>query len=205
MLFRIVGAAVETARVLLKLGSLYYNQGRPEPAIRMVRAALEGLPAAEEPRLFLMGRHNLALYLAEAGRYEEAAGLVAADADLYGRFPDAWTQLRLAWLRGKIAAGMGDAAEAERRFLEVRDGFARQGNGYDAAMASLDLTLLYLKEGRTADVQRLAEEMVALFEARDVHREALAALVLFQEAARREEVTAAMVRELAGQIQEARA
>ncbi|MFL6193587.1 MAG: hypothetical protein ACJ75H_05410, partial [Thermoanaerobaculia bacterium] len=74
----------------------------------------------------------------------------------------------------------------------------RQGNGYDAAMASLDLTLLYLKEGRTADVRLLAEEMVALFEARDVHRETLAALVLFQEAARREEVTAAMVRELAG-------
>jgi hypothetical protein len=49
-----------------------------------------------------------------------------------------------------------------------------------------------------AEVRALAEEIVALFEARDVHREILAALVLFQEAARREEVTAAMVRELAG-------
>ncbi|MEA2602658.1 MAG: hypothetical protein QOF89_3650 [Acidobacteriota bacterium] len=42
-------------------------------------------------------------------------------------------------------------------------------------MVSLDLTLLYLKEGRTADIQRLVEEVVAAFETQDVHREALAA------------------------------
>ena len=80
--------------------------------------------------------------------------------------------------------------------LETREGFIREGNGYDAAMASLDLALLYLKDGRTADVRRLAEEMATLFEAQDVHREALAAVVLFREAARREEVTAALVGEV---------
>lgn len=39
-------------------------------------------------------------------------------------------------------------------------------------MVSLDLTLLYLKERWTADVQCLAEEMVAAFESQEVHREA---------------------------------
>jgi hypothetical protein len=71
-------------------------------------------------------------------------------------------------------------------------------------MASLDLALLYLKEGRTADVLPLAEEMAALFEARDVHREALAAVLLFQEAAERDEVTTGMVRELAARLETAR-
>jgi hypothetical protein len=77
-------------------------------------------------------------------------------------------------------------------------------HGYDAAMASLDLALLYLKEGRTADVLPLAEEMAALFEARDVHREAVAAVLLFREAAQRDEVTAGMVRELAARLETAR-
>jgi hypothetical protein len=129
---------------------------------------------------------------------------VAADEDLYRQIPEPWLQLRLSWLRGKIAAGLGEGAEAERLFRETRDGFVRQGNGYDAAMASLDLALLYLREGRAADVLPLAEEMAALFGAQEVHREALAAVLLFQEAARREEVTAGMVRELAGRLETAR-
>jgi hypothetical protein len=49
-----------------------------------------------------------------------------------------------------------------------------------------------------ADVLPLAEEMAALFESQDVHREALAAVLLFQEAAQRQEITAGMVRDLAG-------
>jgi hypothetical protein len=158
----------------------------------------------DEPRLYLMGRHNLALYLAEAERFAQAAALVAADEELYQQYSDPWTQLRLSWLRGKIAAGLGETADAERFFCETRDGFVQQRNGYDAAMASLDLALLYLKEGRTANVLPLAEEMVEIFEAQDVHREALAAVLLFQEAARREEVTAGMVRELAGRLETVR-
>jgi tetratricopeptide (TPR) repeat protein len=204
MLFRISGDAVETARVLLKLGELYFHRGLFDRAIEMVQAALERLSPEEEPRLYLSSRHNLALYLAEAGRHAEAEGLVAADEELYRQIPEPWLQLRLSWLRGKIAAGLGETAEAERLFRETRDGFARQGNGYDAAMASLDLAFLYLREGRTAEVQPLAAEMVALFEARDVHREALAAVRLFQEAAQREEVTAGMVRELSGRLEVAR-
>jgi hypothetical protein len=69
--------------------------------------------------------------------------------------------------------------------------------GYDAAMVSLDLAILYLKEDRVADVQRLAEEMLPIFQAQDVHREDLAALRLFQEAAQRQELTVEKVRELA--------
>jgi tetratricopeptide (TPR) repeat protein len=204
MLFRISGDAIGTARVLLKLGALFSQQSLFGRAIETTEAALERLAVEEEPRLYLSGRHNLALYLAEAGRFAQAAGLVAADEDLYRQIPEPWLQLRLSWLLGKIAAGLGEGVEAERLFRETRDGFVRQGNGYDAAMASLDLALLYLREGRAADVLPLAEEMAALFGAQEVHREALAAVLLFQEAARREEVTAGMVRELAGRLETAR-
>ena len=87
----------------------------------------------------------------------------------------------------------------------MRDGFIAAGNGYDAAMVSIeDLALLYVREGRVADVKRLAEEIFPIFQAQDVHREALAALVLFQDAARREELTARKVREIAAYLREAR-
>ncbi|HEX3557122.1 MAG TPA: hypothetical protein VIA62_28180 [Thermoanaerobaculia bacterium] len=99
--------------------------------------------------------------------------------DPRGEFPEDWTQLRLTWLRGKIAARRGESDAAERFFLEARDGFMAAGHGYDAAMVAIeDLALLYLREGRTADVKRLAEEILPVFQAQDVHREAMAALRL---------------------------
>jgi len=204
MLFRLSGSRVEAARVLLTLGSTYFSQGLLSRAIETVGAALRDLPVETEPRLFLYGRHNLAVYMAEAGRYREAADLLRVDADLYERFSDPWLRLHVSWLQGKIAAGVGDVAAAERRFTETRDGFVRQGIGYDAAMVSLDLALLYLQEGRTGEVRRVAEEMVPVFSAQDVHREATAALLLFQDAARREAVTAEMVREVGAYLEAAR-
>ncbi|MEA2601731.1 MAG: hypothetical protein QOF89_2723 [Acidobacteriota bacterium] len=116
-----------------------------------------------------------------------------------------WTRTAGTERSGAGGCLRGDTGTAERLFLETRDGFVRQGIGYDAAMVSLDLARVYLKEGRTADVQRLAGEMVAIFEAQEVHREATAALLLFQDAARREEVTAGLVRELALYLEAVRA
>jgi tetratricopeptide (TPR) repeat protein len=203
MLCRISGAAVETVRILLKLGTMYFQQGDLGRAVETTRAALEALPQEADLRLYLSGRHNLATYLTESGRFREAADLLEVDAELYDRFPEPWTQLRRSWLQGKIAAGVGDVPAAERLFTETRDGFVRQGIGYDAAMVSLDLALLYLKDGRTGEVRRVAEEMVPVFSAQDVHREATAALLLFQDAAWREEVPAELVREVGSYLEAA--
>lgn len=205
MLYRVSGERVETARVLITLGLMYFYQGVLSPAIEVTTAALQGLRESEEPRLYLCARFNLSRFFVEDGRYHEAMEMLAMDEPLYREFPEAWTQLRLSWLRGKIAAGLGRSEEAERLLLEVRDGFVAQGIGYDAAMVAVeDLALLYLREGRTADVKRLAEEIYPIFQAQDVHREAVAALRLFQEAARQERLTTEAVRDLVKYLKEAR-
>ncbi|HWM90496.1 MAG TPA: hypothetical protein VN493_06980 [Thermoanaerobaculia bacterium] len=198
LLHRLVSDRIGQARTLLALGTLHNLQGDPGRAADATRSALEKIGRAGEPRLYMIGRYNLARYLVEAGDHEAAADLLDKDAELFRRFPEPSTQLRLTWLRGKISAGLGSREEAERAFLEARDGFVAQGNAFDAAMVSVeDLAILYLQQGRTEEVKHLTEEMLAVFEAQDVHREALAALVLFQEAARREEVTRTLLQELA--------
>ena len=70
--------------------------------------------------------------------------------------------------------------------------------------AGEDLTLLYLRTGRTAGVKRLAEEIIPIFTAQDVHREAVAALRLFQEAARQEQLTVQTVQHYVKYLREAR-
>jgi hypothetical protein len=49
-----------------------------------------------------------------------------------------------------------------------------------AALASLDLAVLYLKEGRAGEVKELAREMAEVFRAQGIAREAFAALTLLR-------------------------
>ena len=90
------------------------------------------------------------------------------------------------------------------RSVEVREGFLEWGSGYDAALAALDLALLYADEGRSAEMRRLARAMAPVFRAQDVHREALAALLLFVEAAGREEADRRLVEHLTDYLHRAR-
>ena len=53
-------------------------------------------------------------------------------------------------------------------------------------------------------IRRLAEEMLPLFEAQDVHREALATLSLFVEAARQDQLTVEMTIEAAASLRAVR-
>jgi tetratricopeptide (TPR) repeat protein len=196
VMFQLAGDRVEAARPLLTLGLGYYDQQLLAKAIETTEASLVFVQPESEPRLYLCGRFNLAVFYAESGRDEAAAALLAEDEALYHDFPDRWTALRKRWLLGRIALRRGDLGEAEAAFLEVRAGFLDQGIGYDAAMVSLELALVYLRQSRTAELRNLAEEMHAVFAAEDVHREALAALLLFQEAVRTEALTAELIEEM---------
>lgn len=65
---------------------------------------------------------------------------------------------------------------------------------YDVALADLERAPLLLAEGATARVKQMAAELVKKFQELGVHREAVAALEIFQEAAEREEATAELAR-----------
>ena len=71
----------------------------------------------------------------------------------------------------------------------MREKFAARGIAYDAALATLELAALYLEQRRTWEVKTLARQMAPIFHAQGVHREALAALRLFCEAAEKEAAT----------------
>ncbi len=204
MQFGLIGASEDGARTLIKLGDTYAASGSFERAIETSRSALNLLGPEADLKLHIAGHYNLTLQLVEAGRFEEAAELLEEDEGLYGKVQEPWLQLRLIWLRGDLAAGQKDLAAAERAYRQTRDGFISLGIGYDAAIVSLDLAALCLRQGRTADVRQIAEEMLPIFQAQDVHREALAALALFQEAARKDQLTVERTLEVAAYLREAR-
>jgi hypothetical protein len=101
---------------------------------------------------------------------------------------------------GRIAAGLGNHEQARQLLTQVRQRFLNQGNAFDAVLAALDLSLSHLKEGKTAEVRELADEMVTVFSALEVAREPMAALLLFQEAAHRDAATAELARKVAATL-----
>lgn len=177
----------------------------PEAAIRHLREGINQVDPASDPRLLVAAQHNLTLFLAESGRYREAMQLLESARPLYQRVGDRMSLLRLRWLEGKIAIALGHLKEAEDLLEGVRKEFVALEIGFDAALLSLDLAHIYTLQGRGAEMRRLAEEMLPIFKSRDIHREALAALLVFQKAAEMERVTLGLIRDVSGYLKESRA
>jgi tetratricopeptide (TPR) repeat protein len=181
---------------LMKKGKILEESGDLEGAIRLLQDAFEEIDPEAEPRLALVARYNLLLCLSLAGRHEEAGEMLEKVRGFFLGHARPLDLLRLQWTEGKIALGLGHAQEAEEAFRRVQEEFLARGMGYDAALVSLDLAILYARDRRTEDLKRLAVEILQVFESRDVHREAVAALILFRSACEEERLTV----ELAGQI-----
>jgi tetratricopeptide (TPR) repeat protein len=169
-------------------------------AIHILQELLEELDPEQELQLSAYARHNLVLCLTEAGRYEEAERLLPEVRMQLAAQGKALNLVRFRWTEGKIALGLGRTAEAEGAFREVRQDFLDRGMGYDAALVSLDLAILYARERRTSELKRLAAEMAPIFESRDVRREALAALVMFRNACEEERMTVELATQLAFEL-----
>ena len=190
------------ARTLIKqaLGSAY--RGDPAAALPLLGQAAEGIDPKEAPRRFLEVQHNLALCLCRLGRHEEAAEVVAANRELYARFPDPWTQTLRAWLEGRIAVARGDAEAAERHLLDARDRYLAHGLGCDAALVILDLAEVFVGEGRAAEVQRLAAN-AGVFARPEVQAEAARAMALLAKAAAAERLSGALITRLRAYLKRA--
>lgn len=184
------------AKILLKRAHLYAEMGRGGEAIAFTKDAMQTFAAKEERRLYLLAVQHLGHFLRDAGRFEEARDVLTAHTEYYQALIEPLLNLRLAWLSSTIAHGLGQLTEAASSLAAVRERFLVEGLAYDAALAGLDLALVLLDQGETAEIQRLAEEIVPVFLAQDVGREAIATLMLFQEAARQQRVTRELLRDL---------
>lgn len=177
--------------------------GELEEAITLLRRADELIDAEADPRLVTTARHNLIELLIEKGCLLEAQALLARSRPLYARHAPARLKPRLLWVEGRIARDLGRLEEAAELLVQAHQGLIENGVGYDAALAALELAGVWARLGRTAEVKRLAEGMYPIFRSREVHREAMAALIVFQQAAAAESATLGLVEEIAAYLRRA--
>src|SRR5260370_21813225 len=175
-----------------------------ERAIAVFREAAHLGVEERDPRLVLCLRRNLVWFLPAAGKSEEAAALLPEGKELALRLGNDLDLVRLRWAEGRVAFGNGLRGPAEQAFKEVQRAFLERDMGYDAALVSLDLAILYAQEGCIPELKQLALDVLPVFSSREVHREAMAALLLFQHAREEERLTVDLARQLASLLERER-
>lgn len=192
-LYECEGDSQALGRILMQWALVERREDDLEAAVAVQRRALGLLDATADPMLYLQSVSNLAFYLLGLERTDEAGALLADhEADL--KEQSLWSTPRLQILRGRLALAHGESATAESLFVAARGGLLDLGDTVRAAAVSLDLALLYLAQGKTAELRRMARLMGQVFESQDLHEEAMATVVLFQQAVAAESVTVEALR-----------
>jgi tetratricopeptide (TPR) repeat protein len=196
-IYRRAGDRHALGRALIKKGLVRGYLDDPETEIVLVREGLALIDAEAEPRLVVIAWHNLILALHHQGHSREALALLGRARPLYLRIGDRNVLVRFQWLEGTLAQALGRAEQAEGCFREVRRVYIDQGLAIETALVSLELAGLLVDQGRRREVMELAAETVPILRSRRVQGAALAAMVLFQQAAEREQLTADLLRRVA--------
>jgi tetratricopeptide (TPR) repeat protein len=180
-IYRSLGDAHLEGRTLLKMGDCI-GQVDPERGIARIRQALPLIEVSKEARLELCAEHDLAWFLNDSGKPEEALVVLDRARPVYQQFPDRWTQLRLHWLEGRIAANIGDLAEAESIFGHLWDELHARNLNHELVLVSIDLAEVLVRKGEGERAAELIAECQPIMKAWRLHRYALAAWIVFQQA-----------------------
>jgi tetratricopeptide (TPR) repeat protein len=173
-------------RILLLRAKVLEEQGDSLEALDCLDQAEPQVMEAGEPFYLFTLKLNRLVNLTELERVGKAAqGLEEVNA-LAASLQKAPSLARCRWVEARIAAALGQKAAAIACFREALDLFAACDRPYDCALNLLDLARLLLEERRASEVRALVVQLEPMFVAQEVHREALAALRLFVDAARQE-------------------
>ncbi|HSS51868.1 MAG TPA: hypothetical protein VLX28_23240 [Thermoanaerobaculia bacterium] len=191
----------EVGRIVLLKGLYTGYAGKPEEGLQLLARGLSMIDRARDAKLVFHTLHNILLFRVELGEYEQAQRQVQRMRPLYAAHADRLLTVKLRRLEGEIAAGLGDLETAEATFQQIREDLDAAGLGYQAALVSLDLAGIWLRQSRTTEVRGLVSEVVSSFRVLGVEREALSAVHLLQDALERDQATLEVLRLVGGILQ----
>ena len=177
-LYAELGLQQESHRARLGLAHILIQAYEPERAAVNYLRVLGVLDGGSPYRLTAI--HGLTLSLVEAGHAAVADQLLRSNKRLYQR-SGRLNKIRLFWLEGKVAKGLGRYGEADGKLNTARLAFARANQIYDSALVSLDLAWIYARQGRHQETIWLVESMIETFRGLGIAREALASLLLLKK------------------------
>ncbi len=199
-LYRERGDGQRLGRVKLAEARVHFHALDSYKAVRSVVTAFELIDPAKNPALTASCLHLFALCLAESGDSEYALEWLELLDHAYAEEGGS-LELRASWLRGRLFARLKEWSGAERHLESVRKVFLARGLDYDAALAGVDLAMVYAERGQLSAVWLLAQEMYPVFLSKNIPREASAVLILFAQTARQKRLDIERLAALAQQLE----
>jgi tetratricopeptide (TPR) repeat protein len=172
--------------------------GDPETAVELLDEALKLLDAHREPDLVSMATHNRLWFLVDSGRCRQARADLWRQRRWMLQYQDLGeiSRVRVAYLEARINAGLGELDRAERGLRTALDGLAAEELRVLRGVVSLELAVVWMRQGRLADASTLATETAASLLAIGVPREAQKALHVLLTALEAQAATAALVQDV---------
>ncbi len=195
------------AELLLQKAWCLHHLGRPEAAAPLLAAAASRLGesrggAAAALRTWLWcGEVWSAIAL---GRVEEADGRLAAAVERAAALGQAEVPVLLGRAGARLRLAGGDRQAAKRQLDAAALALVAHQAGIEAGLTWLDLASVFLEERDDAALRDLADQVLPAFGPAEVGRDAMASLLLFQQACREGRLTAELIAVLASRLEEAR-
>jgi tetratricopeptide (TPR) repeat protein len=188
-LFLRAGDRHGAGRTLISKGLFSGYDGDPETALQLLTDGLNEIDRDRDPDLVYRALQNVVLVTEQQGDLERAREYLTMLIPIADAQAGQFDRLKLRWIEGRLAAGLGDFEGAARIFARAKWAFEEAGLFYHAAGAGLDLATVWFRQGRTAEVKVLVGELVTAFSRVQVEREAIGALLILHKALARDRAT----------------
>jgi tetratricopeptide (TPR) repeat protein len=203
-LYERAGDSHLAGRTLVDLARTFHESGDQSRAISTLYLGASKLDLRRDPSLAIVVIHNLAAYLDAAGYPAHALRLLQGLKTRRASRVAQVALLRARWLEARIAATLGLSPLAAETLQQVCTDMLDLQMPFDAALAALELAVVYTEADKHDEVQRLAEQIYPVFIARAIPREASLALLLFYRSALARTATTEFLGELEGKLKESR-
>jgi tetratricopeptide (TPR) repeat protein len=176
-------------RTLITKGIFTGYEGDAEEAVRFIQQGLVSIDERRDPGLVFSALQAQAWFLVDCGRTRDARMVLwelrRRRHDNGGRV----NELKLRWLEGHILAGRGKLGPAAEALQGVKQGFGEAELPYKAALAGLELGAVWLRQGRTAEAEKVVLECTGIFLSLRIQRETLASVLVLKKAAEKKRLT----------------
>jgi tetratricopeptide (TPR) repeat protein len=193
-IYRHQGDTHAVARTFISKGMASNLALDSDQAVGLLVEGLRQIDPARDPKLVLAAVHDLLWSLVDSGRATDANRLMVEARPLYEAHGEHLHRLPQLWLEGRIASQLGEDEKAEHILQEVRKAYQEIDVAYDAALVSLDLAAVWLRQGRTAEIESMLDESIVILRARNLQREALSVLLMLKNAFHANQATANLLR-----------
>lgn len=184
-------------RALIQAGYYLGYWGLSEVALRTVGDGMAMIDAEIDHGLYLNALQTYIDLLVDCRRFEEARDQLLEHRSRLLAGHGLLLRLRLKALEGRLEAGMGNLDRAARAFTTARRRLLKANSRRMAALITLELAAVRMRQGRFGEANPLIEDAVEQLVAIEAAGEALTALKLLRASREMSTATAAQVQDVA--------